>query len=305
MDPQIDSPADRVVYSAALFKLYENCDLRRLDELVIGDETWLCYFEPLRKAVKKDWVPKGGDVPQSARRCRPEKKVLYTTFLDSKGIVLQKPRKAGNTITGEYYRGCVLSKMSKYYQKKKLDQTCVGSNLFMVMHLYTSHGWNESILTKKTFKLCNTLPASRILHHVIFLLLCCFPRLQKRLSGRKFNSCLALGSAVFQCLDHIPREDCKHAFEQWIQGLKKCITAKGAHFEKKMQAKNLFEWVKGTLNRWSHLFPKYLRTVNFHYVCCPCMNLKSGFHYFIRQHFFVCVCWLLSWVVRRVQSSRK
>ena len=138
-----------------------------------------------------------------------------------------------------------------------------------------------------------------------FFFWCCFPRLQKRLSGRKFNSRLALGSAAFQCLDHIPREDCKHAFEQWIQGLKKCITAKGAHFEKKMQAKNLFEWVKGTLNRWSHLFPKYLRTFNFHYVCCPCMNLKSGFHYFIRQHFFVCMCWLLSWVVRRVQSSRK
>ena len=36
--------------------------------------------------------------------------------------------------------------------------------------------------------------------------------------------------------DHIPKEDYKHAFELWIQRLKKCVAAQGACFEK-MQAK--------------------------------------------------------------------
>ena len=40
--------------------------------------------------------------------------------------------------------------------------------------------------------------------------------------------------------DHIPKEDYKHAFEQWIQRLNKCVTAQGAYFEK-MKAKTLFK----------------------------------------------------------------
>ena len=32
--------------------------------------------------------------------------------------------------------------------------------------------------------------------------------------------------------DHIPKEDYIHAFELWIQRLKKCVAVQGASFEK-------------------------------------------------------------------------
>ena len=73
---------DRVAYLTALLSMYENCDPRHVDELVTGDETWLYYSEPLRKAMekKKAWVPKGWDTPQIVRRCSFEKNVCYTIF---------------------------------------------------------------------------------------------------------------------------------------------------------------------------------------------------------------------------------
>ena len=58
---------DKVAYSSALLQMYENCDPRRFDDLLTGDDTWLCYFEPLRKAVNKAWVPKGGDASQNQK----------------------------------------------------------------------------------------------------------------------------------------------------------------------------------------------------------------------------------------------
>ena len=35
---------DKVAYSSALLQMYENCDPRRLDDLLIGDDTWLWYL---------------------------------------------------------------------------------------------------------------------------------------------------------------------------------------------------------------------------------------------------------------------
>ena len=51
--------------------------------------------------MNKVWVLKGGNAPQITRFYHSKKKVLYTIFLDSKGIVLQKPSEAGKSIMRE------------------------------------------------------------------------------------------------------------------------------------------------------------------------------------------------------------
>jgi len=47
------------------------------------------------------------------------------------------------------------------------------------------------------------------------------------LSGRRYNSRNAVGSAVYQCLEGIPRADYSTAFQSWIERLRKCVAAKG------------------------------------------------------------------------------
>jgi len=40
-----------------------------------------------------------------------------------------------------------------------------------------------------------------------------------------------LGSAVGQCLRHIPASDYEKCFYNWIKRLKLCVKAKGEYFE--------------------------------------------------------------------------
>ena len=40
-----------------------------------------------------------------------------------------------------------------------------------------------------------------------------------------------IGSAVYQCLQHIPKEDYREAFQKWVDRCKMCVEADGAYFE--------------------------------------------------------------------------
>ena len=58
-----------------------------------------------------------------------------------------------------------------------------------------------------------------------------FPRLKKMLSGNKYTSRSSLGSAIYQCLQQIPKEDYLSAFCNWVKRLQKCVSVKGEYFE--------------------------------------------------------------------------
>ena len=43
-----------------------------------------------------------------------------------------------------------------------------------------------------------------------------FQRLKEMLAGHRFESRCGIGSAVYQCLQHIPKEDYRAAFRKWV-----------------------------------------------------------------------------------------
>ena len=51
------------------------------------------------------------------------------------------------------------------------------------------------------------------------------------LAGRKYQTRKNLGSAIFQCLNSIPRKDYENASENWIKRLKLCVSYGGKYFE--------------------------------------------------------------------------
>ena len=51
------------------------------------------------------------------------------------------------------------------------------------------------------------------------------------LSGNKYTSRSSLGSAVYQCLQQIPKEDYLSAFRSWVKRLQKSVSVKGEYFE--------------------------------------------------------------------------
>ena len=54
-----------------------------------------------------------------------------------------------------------------------------------------------------------------------------FPRLKKMLSGNKYMSRSSLDSAIYQCLQQIPKEDYLSAFRNWVKSLQKMCFSKG------------------------------------------------------------------------------
>ena len=86
----------------------------------------------------------------------------------------------------------------------------------------------KSFLAFEKVKVLNHPPYSPDLSPCDFFL---FPRLKKMLSGNKYTSRSSLGSAIYQCLQQIPKEDYLSAFCDWVKRLQKCVSVKGEYFE--------------------------------------------------------------------------
>ena len=103
------------------------------------------------------------------------------------------------------------------YNKKRLSKGWSGVHL---LHDNTSSHMCKvvkSFLASEKVKVLNHPPYSPDLSPCDFFL---FQRLKKMLSGNKFMSRSSLGSAIYQCLQQIPKEDYLSAFRDWVKGYK-------------------------------------------------------------------------------------
>ena len=86
----------------------------------------------------------------------------------------------------------------------------------------------KSFLASEKVKVLNHSPYSPDLSPCDFFL---FPRLKKMHSGNKYTSRSSVGSAIYQCLQQIPKEDYLFAFRDWVKRLQKRVSLKGEYFE--------------------------------------------------------------------------
>ena len=117
--------------SQVIDRKYDKCDPRHLEEIVTGDETWIYHFQLNYWARSKVWVTSEGDRPVIARRCKTSNLMLYATFFDSKGPVLQIPVQKGSSVTGKFYRESVLTQLVDFYQKRR---PCTGVRGIKILH---------------------------------------------------------------------------------------------------------------------------------------------------------------------------
>ena len=99
--------------------MFPKYDKKQFANVVTGDETWVHYFEPVRKVSNKIWATKRSKRPIIAKRSLSTKKVLYAIFFSGEGVAIKVPVKKGKSITGKYYKDVVLKKLKKYYQKRR------------------------------------------------------------------------------------------------------------------------------------------------------------------------------------------
>ena len=140
---------------------------------------------------------------------------------------LKVPCPSGHTVTGRFYKNSVLKKVKEFYNKKRPSKGWSGVHL---LHDNAScHKYEvKSFLASEKVKVLNHPPYSPDLSPCDFFL---FPRLKKMLSGNKYTSRSSLLSAIYQCLQQIPKGDYLSAFHEWVKRLQKCVSVKGEYFE--------------------------------------------------------------------------
>ena len=214
--------------TSQVIEKYDKCDPRRLEEIVAGDETWIYHFQPDSKAKSKFWVSSEGDRPVIARRCKTSNRMLYAIFFDSKGPVLQIPVPKGSSVTGKFYRESVLTQLVDFCQKRRPRTGVRGIKLLHDNATAHKSTTVQEYLKESGLDVLDHPPYSPDLSPCDFWL---FPRLKEMLAGHRFESCCGIGSAVYQCLQHIPKEDCRAVFRKWVDRCKMCVEADGAYFE--------------------------------------------------------------------------
>ena len=218
----------RVRLAWQVIEKYDKCDPRCLEEIVTGDETWIYHFQPDSKAKNNVWVSSEGDRPVMARHCKISYRMLYAMFLDSKGPVLQIPVLKGSSVTRKFYRESVLTQLVDFYQKRRRRTGVRGIKLLHDNALANKSAMVLEYLKESGPYVLDNPPYSPDLSPCDFWL---FPRLKEMLAGHRFESRCGIGSGVYQCLQHIPKEDCRAAFRKWVDRCKICVEADRAYFE--------------------------------------------------------------------------
>ena len=152
--------------------------------------------------------------------------MLYAIFFDSKGPVLQIPVPKGSSVTGKFYRESVLTQLVDFYQKRRLRTGVHGIKLLHDNSPAHNSATVQEYLKESGLDVLDHPPYSPDLFPCDL-----FPRLKVMLTGHRFESRCGIGSAVYQCLQHIPTEDYQAAFQKWVDRCKMCVEADGAYFE--------------------------------------------------------------------------
>ena len=150
--------------------------------------------------------------------------MLYAIFFNSSGPVVQGACPSGHIVTGRFYKNSVLKKVKEFYNKKRPSKGWSG------VHLLHDNASSHKCEVFKSFLASEKVnpPYSPDLSPCDFFL---FPRFKKMLSGNKYTSRSSLGSAIYRCLQQIPKEDYLSAFRNWVKLLQKCVSVKGEYFE--------------------------------------------------------------------------
>ena len=222
----------RVRVAKKLLQMFPKYDKKQFANVVTGDETWVHYFEPVRKVSNKIWATKHSKRSIIAKRSLSTKKVLYAIFFSGEGVTIKVPVKKIKSITGKYYKDVVLKKLKKYYQKRRpaTGLTCPSSTWQCPSsYLRNSYGVFEE---RKSNCFASPPPPP----HPVFPRPCpmwfqLLPKLKAFLAGRKYQSRQALGSAIHQYLITVPKSAYRDAFKKWIHRLKLCISSHGEYFK--------------------------------------------------------------------------
>ena len=190
--------------ASQVIEKYDKCDPRCLEEIVTGDETWIYHFQP---DSKTGFHLRATDLSLPAV-AKHQIACCMQYFLIRK-VQSFKFQSRKVVVTGKFYRESVLTQLVDFCQKCRPRTGVRGIKL-----LHDNAPAHKSAMVQEYLKESGL----DVLDHPPYwpdLSPCdlwLFPRLKEMLAGHHFDSHCGIGSAVYQCLQHIPKEDYWAAF---------------------------------------------------------------------------------------------
>ena len=156
-------------------------------------------FNPiLRLKIRFGFYLRATDL--SLRAVAKHQIACFIHIFDSKGPVLQIPVPKGSSVTEKFYRESVLTQLVNFYQKRRPRTDVRGIKLLHDNALAHKSATVQEYLKESGLDVLDPPPYSPDLSSCDFWL---FPRLKEMLAGHRFQSYCGIGSAVYQCLQHI------------------------------------------------------------------------------------------------------
>ena len=79
-----------------MLQMFQTCDKKQFANVVIGNENWIYYFEPVRKFSNKIWASTHSSHPIIAKRSLSARKVWYAIFFSGEGVAKKVLMENGN-----------------------------------------------------------------------------------------------------------------------------------------------------------------------------------------------------------------
>ena len=153
--------------------------------------------------------------------------MLYVIFFDSKGSVKFQSRKVVLSLESFTEKVFLLNLLISIRNADRAPVSAA-SNYSHDNEPAHNSATVQVYLKESGLDVLDHPPYSPDLSLCDFLL---FPRLKEMLAGHYFESRCGVGSAVYQCLQHIPKEDYLAAFWKWVDRCKMCVEVDRAYFE--------------------------------------------------------------------------
>lgn len=192
-----------------------------ISKIVTGDETYVPFYDAPTHQETKLWVFENEDVPTVLHYPTSRKKLMFTVFFRSTGLVKAVAHKEQKTVTAKSYTEITLPQVLKELNIKGLllHHDNASSHTAII---------TKNFIKKNKLKLLEHPPYSPDLAPCDFWL---FPKLKRHLRGFKFESEEEIIQEVISFLEAIKREEYFDVFKMWKDRMKRCIEFEGDYFE--------------------------------------------------------------------------
>ena len=216
----------RVRHALQVIEKYDKCDPRHLEEIVTGDETWIYHFQPiLRLKIRFGFHLRATDLSLRAVAKYQIACCMLNSLIQKVQSFKFQSRKVVLSLES-FTEKVFLLKLLIFIKNtdrgiKLLHDNAPAHKSATVQEYLKESGLD--VLDHPPYSPDLSLPPPRDFR--------LFPRLKEMLAGHRFESCCGIGSAVYQCLQHIPKEDYRAASQKWVDWCKMCVEADRAYFE--------------------------------------------------------------------------